>query len=241
MCVRRIGIVARATVLLAGCVTVGACGASSSSHRYPVRPPVPAGSVQALVGAPAVLARVCGELARSARFPVMCPTRWPPTLAGGQPQLGILARAQGAYLVNAFNGLDDRSPHVFHLLFGAQAKPFGASVTSIESALRVTNRYVRIPMTGGGTFVQQRPASYLASTTVHGARARVLREPPYPQGGLQGGHVIVVWNEGGHGYLVSVHGQGISTAVLTRLAAALADSTAPSEKTGSSRGRSSSS
>jgi hypothetical protein len=134
---------------------------------------------------------------------------------------------RGVYLVNAFNGIDDHSAHVFHLLFGGQHEPFSASLSSIDPALRVTTRNVEIPMTGGGTFLQQRAARYIGSTTVHGRHARILGEPPYPQGGLQGGHVIVLWNQSGHGYLVSVHGQGMDQQALIGAATGLARSTAP--------------
>jgi len=36
----------------------------------------------------------------------------------------------------------------------------------------------------------------------------VLRNPPYPAGGIHGGHVSVVWNAGGAGYVVSGHAWG---------------------------------
>jgi hypothetical protein len=105
-------------------------------------------------------------------------------------------------------------------------------LTSLNPALRVTTRYVRIPMAGGGTFVQQRPARYIGSTTVHGLHAWILREPAYPQGGLHGRHVIVLWNQAGHGYLVSVHGQGLDDSALIGNATALARSAAPSGAAG---------
>ncbi len=82
-------------------------------------------------------------------------------------------------------------------------------------------------MTGGGTFLQQGAAEYIGGTTVDGQRARILREPPYPQGGLHGGHVIVLWNRGGHGYLVSIHGQGLSEHALVATATTLARAAVP--------------
>jgi hypothetical protein len=63
--------------------------------------------------------------------------------------------------------------------------------------------------------------------SVHGSPALLLREPAYPQGGLQGGRVVVLWNQGGHGYLVSVHGTtGMTQSVLIGVAVGLARSTA---------------
>jgi hypothetical protein len=158
----------------------------------------------------------------------MCPASWPVTRAPGEPQSRVFEVTKDVYLINAFNGLEDRSAHIFHLLIGGQARPFGADYTSIDPRLRVTTRYVRIPMRGGGSFVQERPAVRIASTTVHGLHATVLREPSYPQGGLHGGHVIVLWDQGGHGYLVSVHGNGMLEAALVPAATDLARSAAVS-------------
>jgi Cft2 family RNA processing exonuclease len=45
-------------------------------------------------------------------------------------------------------------------------------------------------------------------TTVRGRPAIVVRSQPYPAGGIHGGHVIVLWNQNGHGYLVSLHYAG---------------------------------
>jgi hypothetical protein len=155
----------------------------------------------------------------------MCPTSWPITSAAGEPQVGAFDVAKDAYLLNAFNGLGDRSAHIFHLLLGGQARPFGAAYESLDPLLRVTTRYVRIPMLRGGSFVQQRPATRIAGAIVHDSHAAVLREPPYPQGGLHGDHVIVLWDQSGHGYLVSVHGYGMTEAALVRAAIELARST----------------
>jgi hypothetical protein len=130
----------------------------------------------------------------------------------------------GVYLLNAFNGHQQLPPHVFHLLVGGQQHPFGAEWRAINPGLRITTRLIRIPMRGGGTFVQQRPARRISMTTVRGVPALVLREPLYPQGGLHGGHVIVLWNQAGHGYLASVHGIGMTQPQLIAAAVALAAS-----------------
>jgi hypothetical protein len=161
----------------------------------------------------------------------MCPTSWPVTRAAGEPQAGVFEVASDVYLLNASNGLADRSPHIFHVLIGGQARPFGAVYKSIDPRLRVTTRYVRVSIRGGGSFVQERPATRIASAMVHGVRAAVLREPPYPQGGLHGGHLIVLWDQGGRGYLVSVHGDGMTESALIRSAVELARLSAISRRT----------
>jgi hypothetical protein len=182
-------------------------------------------SSAALRAVPPSVTRSCRAGAGRVAFALLCPASWPAVPASDTPQLRWMALGPGAYLLNAFNGLDDRSPHVFHLLVGGQQHVFGVDWRQIDPALRVTTRLVRVPVVGGGTFVQQRPARRIAETTVDGAPAVVLREPPYPQGGLQGGHVLVLWNRAGHGYLTSVHGAGMTQSELMHVALALADST----------------
>jgi hypothetical protein len=210
---------------LTSSIGIAACGGTATSTSAPVAHTSSTESGATVIKAPAAVGAVCGKLTQSVSFTVMCPTAWPRTVAAGEPQVGVLATTQTTYLVNAFNGLMDHSAHIFHMLFGGQDKPFRADLASIDPGLRVTTRNVRIPITGGGTFVQQLAVRYIGSTTVHDKRARVLQEPPYPQGGLQGGHVLVLWNESGHGYLVSVHGQGLTRRALVAAAVAFAEST----------------
>jgi hypothetical protein len=56
---------------------------------------------------------------------------------------------RGAYLLNAFNGLGESQPHVFHLLVGGEAAPFAANWHTISPALRVRTRTVATPVRGG--------------------------------------------------------------------------------------------
>ncbi len=135
-----------------------------------------------------------------------------------------MARTSSAYLLDAENGFRRPGGHVFHLLVGGQRRPFGRWPSGVDPDLRVTTHKVTVPQRGGGMFVQQLPARRIAVARVHGARATVLREPPYPAGGLQGRHVVVLWNEDGHGYLVSVHGERLSRLALVPVALAMARS-----------------
>jgi hypothetical protein len=77
----------------------------------------------------------------------------------------------------------------------------------------------------GDRFVVELPARRIATARVHDARATVLREPPDPAGGLHGGHVIVLWSKGGHGYVISVHGERLSQRALVSIALTMARST----------------
>lgn len=93
-----------------------------------------------------------------------------------------------SYMIDVSNGFSRRAPHVFHMIIGGQRRPFGPGLTRIEPELGV------IAPTRVGT------------AAVHRTRAAVLQAAPYPQGGIHGGHVVVLWNERGRGYLVSAHG-----------------------------------
>jgi hypothetical protein len=203
-------------VLVAGCG--GAAGIGSSTH-LPTPPAATAG-----IGVPPVVTRACDRARLRVRFPFLCPTSWPRTESHRPAQLRWITLTRDVYLLNAINGPDDRTPHVFHLLVGGQRRPFGADWRTIDPGLRITTRLIRIPIRGGGSFVQSRPAERIGTTTVHGTRALLLREPPYPAGGLHGGHILVLWDQGGHGYVVSVHGTGMTPHAVIETAVALARS-----------------
>jgi hypothetical protein len=175
--------------------------------------------------APAAITNACAEAATPAAFPVLCPTRWPSPSGRGAPKARLFEEASDGYLINVENGFSRRGGHVFHLIVGGQAQPFGRWPAGVDPDLRVTTRKVTIPQRGGGRFVQQLPARRIATARVHGARAAVLQEPPYPTGGIHGGHVVVLWSEAGHGYLVSVHGERLSRDKLVTIALAMARST----------------
>jgi hypothetical protein len=128
------------------------------------------------------------------------------------------------YLFDALTGIDDHSAHVFHLLIGGQQRAFGRRWQAIDPGLRITTHLVRIPVRGGGNFVQERPARRIRATTINGMPALLLREPPYPQGGIHGGHILVLWNRAGHGYVASLHGIGMTQTALIQAVIALARS-----------------
>ena len=177
--------------------------------------------------APTAITKACARAAGVTAVPVLCPTRWPSPRGPGAPKARLFEELSDVYLINVENGFSRRGGHVFHLMVGGQAEPFGRWPAGVDSDLRVTTRKVTIPQRGGGSFVQQLPARRIGTVRVHGARASGLQEPPYPAGGLHGGHVVVLWNEAGHGYLVSVHGERLSRDELTAIALAMARSTRP--------------
>jgi hypothetical protein len=206
--------------LVAALLAVG-CG---EDEHPDIRVPAAPG----LLPVPEAVASACQQATGRAAFPVLCPSKWPPHGGAGEPKLRAFGRTGDVYLLDAANGFSRRRTHVFHLLVGGQRRPFGPWPSGVDSDLGVTTHKVTIPERGGGTFVQQLLARRIATARVHGTRATVLREPPYPTGGIHGGHVVVLWNEGGHGYLVSVHAARLSQAPLVSVALAMARSARPS-------------
>lgn len=179
--------------------------------------------------APEGVADGCREAADVATFPVACPAEWPST--GRPAKMGLrLFGSDTAYLLEAQTGFGSRSP-VFHVLLGGQEQPFPAGFADGGKRLRVTTRRVTTPIHQGGKptgrlFVVERPTRRVGTTRIHGQPAGILRAPPYPQGGIHGGHSIVTWNESGHGYLVSTHSE-TSRASAARTAIQIAQSTTP--------------
>jgi hypothetical protein len=198
--------------LLVGC---GGDHAPTPTHSSGPRLPV----------APIAIKKACTRAAPATAVPVLCPTRWPSPSGRGAPKARLFSEVSDVYLINVENGFSRRGEHIFHLIVGGQAQPFGRWPAGVDPDLRVTTRKVVIPQRGGGRFVQQLPARRIATARVHGARAAVMQEPPYPAGGLHGGHVVVLWSEAGHGYLVSVHGERLSRHKQVSIALAIARST----------------
>jgi hypothetical protein len=85
-----------------------------------------------------------------------------------------------------------------HLVVGAQAEPLptggapgGPWSGDADPRLKLPGRLVVVRRTRVGS-----------------ADAIVLRAPPYPAGGVHGGHLVLLWNADGRGQLVSLHLSG---------------------------------
>lgn len=183
-------------------------------------------SVSPLPPAPPGVAGGCRDAADVAAFEVLCPAGWPPAKRPGRLRLRLYG-SNVAYLLEAQSGFGSRSP-VFHVLFGGQRKPFRADFKGVGKALRVTTRRVTTPIYRGGKrtgrdFVVSLPARVVGATSIRGRRAAIFKAPPSPTGGIHGDHSIVMWNEGGHGYLVSAHSE-ISRRAATQTAIRIARS-----------------
>ncbi len=189
----------------------------------------PTGPSSALAAAPPGVADGCREAADIARLPVLCPTRWPDVARPGGPRLHLWG-GRAAYLLEAQDGFGGRSA-VFHVLLGGQEKPFPAGFEGGGRQLKLTTRRETTPILADGEptgrdFVVALPTRVVGATRVHGHPAAILKAPPYPKGGIHGGHAVVMWNEGGHGYLVSTHSE-TSRRGATRTAIEIARSSQP--------------
>ena len=186
----------------------------------------PAGS--SLPSAPPGVAEGCRDAADIAALDVLCPTGWPRATRPAKVRLRLY-EGESAYLLEAQSGFGSRSP-VFHVLFGGQRTPFRAGFEGAGKSLRVTTRRRVVPFyaspRGGrvlGHDVVELPTRLVRTTRIHGQRAGIMKSPPYPKGGIHGGHTIVMWNEGDHGYLVSTHSE-TSNRAATRVAIQIARS-----------------
>ena len=186
---------------------------------------------------PLALSRFCLARAREGKFPVLCPTRYPHEPRSDVTGSGRSLLGPSFYWAsfNDFTGFDFYD--YGHLLLGGQLPPFSLSGAVGQSWPRPGQpkpvaqlglpRLITVPMSGGRTFIAQRPARILRRVALQdGAEALVLQAAPYPKGGFMGGHLIILWNWHSHGYMLSFHFDGVRNGSLyatgQRLAAALA-------------------
>lgn len=184
---------------------VGACG---GDERHASEPP--AAGTRAV---PASFTRACVRASGRVAVAVLCPARLP---AGGFEPPRNFGDAPCTYLINLEpRGMSQRAGAVFHLLFGGTCRGWDlrtrgarwpAHLARAEAAddLRLVGTLGLEP--GQSHAEAQRVAlRVLRRTRVGSAPALVLRNPPYPAGGIHGGHLSVAWNAGGAGYVVSGH------------------------------------
>jgi hypothetical protein len=178
-------------------------GAGDCGVPLQTRPGGPPPAPLTLGRAPAV-ERACRRAGLS-----RCPARWPlrpGSRADGGRDFGRGAARLLSFVDNAVEGEGG------HLLLGERPRPYDLRGRPGEpfrrprgDPLQIPSRRRVQPIPGGDRWVSESPARILRVAAVRGHRALVMRAPPYPRGGIHGDHAIVVWNEGGHGHLVSIH------------------------------------
>ena len=115
----------------------------------------------------------------------------------------------------AWRGFRMRAGTIFHLLFGGTCRPWNlrtrdgrwpARLTAARPGedLRLIGATSLVP--GQAEADRKRAALRVPRRArVGAAPALVLRNPPYQTGGIHGGHISVVWNADGAGYVVTGH------------------------------------
>lgn len=104
---------------------------------------------------------------------------------------------------------------VFHVLFGGTCRPWNLrtqygrwpgslSAPPAGDDLRLIGTTSLVP---GQTKAARERARLrvLRRARIGSAPALVLRNAPYPAGGIHGGHISIIWNAHGAGYVVSGH------------------------------------
>lgn len=194
----------RVVVFAAVAVLVG-CGAGE-----PERPEHSGARTRA---ADVAFTQQCAREAGTVTVRVLCPTRLP---TGGFEAPRNYGDAPCTYLINLEpRGFLNRTGTVFHLLFGGTCQPWNlrtrgdrwpAELTAPRSSkdLRLIGTTSLVP---GQTEADRKRVALrvLRHARVRSARALVLRNPPYPTGGIHGGHISVIWNADGAAYVVSGH------------------------------------
>lgn len=201
--------VALAVAVLAAAGSWG-CGAEAPS---PAAGRPPAETRPATAQFTAACAREAGRVSLA----VLCPARLPDS--GYEPARGF-GDPPCAYLVNLEpRNMTERPGSVFHLLIGGRCRPWDLRTRGrswpAEPRSATGDGDLRLvgsePLRPGESALEEAERvglRVLRAARVGAAPALVLRNPPYPAGGIHGGHVSVVWNAGGAGYVVSGHAWG---------------------------------
>ena len=193
--------------LLAALAAAAGCsdGDGEEPAAAPAPPPAPAAAKPSsipLAPAPQGVAQLCGIVALE-KEQVLCPTRFP-AKRGSQADGGqrLAGDDEPGYLIE-WHMTRFRGDDLGHVTVGGQAKAF-----------KLTGRRV----SARGTLIG--PLKVLRrGVKVGTARGVVVSTPPHPAGGVNGGHVAVLWNQSRRGYMTSVHFAGYP--LRDRIAAAI--------------------
>ncbi len=175
--------------------------------------------------APAAVRHECAQRADYSSFRTSCPTRWPIRRGSATKLDAAIVRGPSQWWAS-FDDPAFGSPDGGHIIVGGQ-KPALSLAGDVGQTWPRPGEPAPLPLldlpklrkTPDG-FVSQKPPTIVGHASVRGQPALVLTSAPYPFGGMNGGHVIVLFNVEGHGAFVSLHLGGYTQA--QRIAAALA-------------------
>ncbi len=201
----------RALAITVAVIGLTGCGGSATGkHTKTSGTGPPRSATVTLQPTPTTITIACRRLAASRMLPVLCPTRLPEgrwlvnhrTLRGGRC----------AYLLD----LDTRplgQSIPFHALAGGRCGPWPLTTRGgrwptrapVSSDLGLIGAKPLRPGQPSTTAPTPVPPRVLRRIDVDGHRGLVLQEAAYPNGGVHGGHLAVIWNQDGNGYVLSLH------------------------------------
>lgn len=213
--------------VLAGILPLCAASAWAAGARSAVVPPT--------------VEHHCASIARTRHVAVLCPRALPDGRWIVNHESLRVGRCQ--YLID----LETRpagASDPFHVLAGGRGGPFPLAVRRgrwpVDVGLpRDLGLVGARPLTPGGSpNVQHVRLRLERRARVAGHAALVLLAAPYPAGGVHGGHTIVVWNQDGDGYALTMHfhagsadGRARRAAIVLRAAATMSATPARARST----------
>jgi hypothetical protein len=179
--------------VVAVAAALAGCGGGGEPAPRPAEP-IPLGPL------PASVLRLCDQ----ARVG-LCPRLFPRGQGRGGVAIQPLSGREGVGYLLDLHVAGFASDDAGHVILGAQPGPLALDG---RAGRPWPERRAEPPVEGLGLLTGQfgrEPLVVERRTSVGVSEALVLHGPPYPRGGIHGGHVVVLWNLDGHGQLVSLH------------------------------------
>jgi hypothetical protein len=203
---RAVGRTSTAALAVAAVLGGWSCGGGSPSPRgHDTTAGAPTAAPERLVAMPHAAIRRCAALGPRRDVPVRCPTRLPD--AQWRLRYQTLERGRRAYLAD-FRTRSSTKGLAYHALAGGRVGRFplrvrrGAWPAALPLARDLGLLGARQDRRGRWHPVR---LEVVRSARVRSSRALVIRAAEFPDGGIHGGHLGVVWNEGRSGYTLTIH------------------------------------
>jgi hypothetical protein len=198
--------------------TAAGCGGgdSGAAKTSPARTAAPPTPTEQLPRVPRLVVQRCAALAPRRDIPVLCPTRLPK--ARWFVRYQTLADGRLEYLTD-LETKPQGSGDPFHVLVGGRRGRFSLKTTTdgewpVDAPVPSPTCCATTPRDLDliGARQGKQPDTWepvrlklRRRTTVARHAALLLMAAGYPDGGIHGGHLAVVWNQGDDGYVLSMH------------------------------------